>query len=288
MTKLSLMSINLEYGGELTIKGIKYKKNSNYYNKFINQYIKFISKYNPDVIAFQEIAFRNTNNTNNTRNTHTTAYFISNKLNYYYYESKKKNELAIASKYPIQKIIDKKLYCGIEIKINNKLFRIFNLHLNDEPCTYYSLQNIPYNNTPNNLTPIEASKLSSDDKLPVLKNIMKYSNKNTIIMGDFNEPSHLDWNKKAVKHNIIPCIVKWQSSSYLYYNNFIDIVRQKYKCNVRYPMNTCDVIRNENIINPPTRIDFIYTNTKLKEIQKVYNIPIKISDHLPVFVKIVL
>jgi exonuclease III len=280
MTILSLISINLEYGGELTANGIKYAKDSKYYTKFINQYIKFIKKYDPDIIAFQEIAFRN------TYTKKTTACNISNGLNYHYYESKK-NELAIASKYPIIKTFNKKLYCGVEIKIDGEIFRIFNLHLNDEPCAYYSLHNIPYNNTPTNLTPIKASKLSSVDKLPVLQDIMKHINNNTFILGDFNEPSHLDWNENAVKNNIVPCSVKWQISSYLHNNNFIDIVRKKYKCNIKYPMNTCDVIRKENIINPPVRIDFIYTNSILRKIQAC-NITTHTSDHLPIFVKVVI
>ena len=283
MTTLSLLSINLEFGGELTKNGILYKQNSKYYNTFINQYIKYITKYNPDIIAFQEICFRDVEFVKN--NKITTAYGISKRLNYYYYESVNNNELAIASRYPIQKIIDTELYCGIEIIYNNKLFKIFNVHLNDEPCTYYSLQNIPYNNTAANLTAKTAAVLSAADKLPVIQDIMKYINNNTIIMGDFNEPSHLDWNEKAVKSNIIPCSVKWYISNYLYKNNFIDIIRQKYKCNIQYPMNTCDVIRKENIINPPARIDFIYTNMIIK-IKTAYNIPLSLSDHLPVYVKI--
>lgn len=275
------MSINLEFGGELTTDGVNFANNSKHYDKFINQYVTFINQYKPDIIAFQEITFRN------SYREKTTACCISNEINYYYHEYKQQ-ELAIASKYPILKTIKKKLYCGIEVKINDTSFRIFNVHLNDEPCTHYSLQNIPYNNTPENLTPLNAVILSAIDKLPVLQDIMKYKNENTFILGDFNEPSHLDWNKKAKKHNIVPCVVQWLTSSYLYYNNFKDLTRQKYKCNIKYPMNTCDVLRKENVINPPARIDFIYTNSIVDQIQKVYNIPISISDHLPVFIKIVL
>ena len=42
MTTLSLLSINLEFGGELTKNGILYKQNSKYYNTFINQYINYL------------------------------------------------------------------------------------------------------------------------------------------------------------------------------------------------------------------------------------------------------
>ena len=280
MTTLSILTFNLEYGGELTTYGKKYKQS---YDKFINQYVTSISKFKPDIISFQEILFNNDKLIKNNRAT--TSYAISNALQYYYYESVN-NGLAIASKYPIKKIFDKEYYCGIEIDINNKLFRIFNLHLNHEPCAHFSLQNIPYSNTPKNLTPAEAAKISAKDKLPVLRDILKNSNKNTFIMGDFNETSHLDWNEKAVKHGIVPCEVKWVISSYLSDNNFTDIIRKKYNCNIKYPMNTCDVIRKSNIKNAPARIDFIYTNAKIKHITKACTIPLDLSDHLPVFVKL--
>ena len=84
MTTLSLLSINLEFGGELTKKGILYKQDSKYYDTFINQYIKYITKYNPDTIAFQEISFRDATFLKN--NKITTAYSISKRLKYYYYE----------------------------------------------------------------------------------------------------------------------------------------------------------------------------------------------------------
>ena len=124
MTTLSILTFNLEYGGELTTYGKKYKQS---YDKFINQYVTAISKFKPDIISFQEILFNNDKLIKNNRAT--TSYAISNALQYYYYESIN-NGLAIASKYPIKKIFDKEYYCGIEIDINNTLFRIFNLHLN--------------------------------------------------------------------------------------------------------------------------------------------------------------
>jgi exonuclease III len=117
---------------------------------------------------------------------------------------------------------------------------------------------------------------------------MNYINDNSIILGDFNEPSHLDWNDKAFGNKSVPAVVEWKISSFLYNNGFIDLIRFKYNCNIKYPMYTCDILRKETIINPPCRIDFIYTNIKFKELTNVYNIYSYLSDHLPIVAQLLL
>ena len=58
----------------------------------------------------------------------------------------------------------------------------------------------------------------------------------TIIIGDFNEPSHQDWTedtKNKFDHNGV--VYQWDTSKYLSDNNFIDAYRSTYKDEVLYP-----------------------------------------------------
>jgi hypothetical protein len=108
---LSIMTINLEYGGQLTINGKKCKNNNSDCASFILEYIYYIKYSNPDIIAFQEISFVYKDDYLKNNKT-TTSYKIAKILNYYYYESTSTNQLAIASKYPIKNLIDSDFFCG--------------------------------------------------------------------------------------------------------------------------------------------------------------------------------
>lgn len=86
--------------------------------------------------------------------------------------------------------------------------------------------------------------------------------------GDFNEPSHLDWQadtKNMWDHN--GCVVPWDTSVLLYENGFKDSYRVKYRNAVNYPGFTFPAgnaaVKIEKLSWAPDaderdRIDFIY------------------------------
>lgn len=94
--------------------------------------------------------------------------------------------------------------------------------------------------------------------------------KGTLVVyaGDFNEPSHLDWQIETAKlfdHN--GCVVNWGLSSLLYKNGFRDAYRETYPDVVNYPGFTFPA--NNESVEPKTltwafdadereRIDFVY------------------------------
>ena len=89
-----------------------------------------------------------------------------------------------------------------------------------------------------------------------------------IIGGDFNEPSHLDWQentKDLWDHN--GAVVEWDCSKMLYENDFMDTYRELYPDAVNYPGFTFPADNPDAPISKLTwapeadereRIDFIY------------------------------
>jgi len=117
------------------------------------------------------------------------------------------------------------------------------------------------------------------------------------IMGDFNEPSHLDYTEKAVRSGIVPIKIKFPISSFLIKIGFIDVYRKINKNEVKDPGYThCDEhaiplsadVRKKygNVIK--SRIDYIYMlnlDNKLIPIKaKVIKAPF--SDHNMVLCKL--
>jgi len=86
--------------------------------------------------------------------------------------------------------------------------------------------------------------------------------------GDFNEPSHLDWQKDTKDlRDHCGCIVDWDVSKLLYSNSFKDAYREKYPDAVKYPGFTFPADNRNVDVNQLTwapkadereRIDFIY------------------------------
>lgn len=107
-----------------------------------------ILKTNPDIIALQEVIKNNKNN---------ISKILSNNINGYYFfvktlNLKNKDEYGISliSKYPIldnivyefkNQNIEKRLLIGIKIKIKNKIYWVYNTHLQYSTNKYPSINN---------------------------------------------------------------------------------------------------------------------------------------------------
>lgn len=269
MKTLRIMTFNMEYGGQYL-----YEKDESF--KYINKYIKLIKRYKLDIVCFQEADFIDPKNKNIYFN---ITHYIAKKIKYYHHLNDNEDSgLSIISRFPIIKKYKKGT--GIQIKINNQNINIFNIHPVDAPCTYCLYRSHKsYKDTPKGLSKQQSVNLSYKhkkkdlDEIFINKNVLKEP---TIIMGDFNEPSHLDW----------PVDLPWKLSSRLYKNNFHDIVREFYPNVKKYPMYTCDIERKETITNAPERIDFIYHNQYLKSRRVKYILGTHFSDHIPIFAEL--
>ena len=253
---MKVLSINIEYGGYYL-----YEKTKSF--SFIDKYVELIKIHDIDVVCFQEAIFLGKKEFDITK-------IIADKLGYYH-KSNKYSYLSIISKFPLKKISNNK-YNFITCLCNDLL--ITNLHLNDEPNTYYSLINRPYNNTPMNINEKQAIDLSYESKEKDIKNMLSLiKNKNGIICGDFNELSHLD-------------SIEWKTSKKIYKKGFKDVVRYFYPDSKKYPLYTCDIQRKETKGNPPMRIDMIYfKGLKPKCVKYLYKLKLKwyyLSDHIPI------
>lgn len=260
MTKIRVMSYNIEYGG-LSI----YKKTGNM--NYVNKYIDLIKSHRIDIVSFQECKMRDLD----------ISKIISKKLGYHhqyffdktnYYKNKYYHQ-SIISKFPIKIVDEKNNLCRVDI--NGTLVNIVNIHLDDEPYIPYSLKGIKYPNTPQNITNMsEAAELSFSSKSDFIQSLMSdkmITDNPTIIMGDFNEPSHLDYK-----------YIKWKTSKYIMKKGFVDVARRIYENVTKYPLYTVDLYDKKY---SPERIDIMYCNKGLKPVQftNIYN---KLSDHIPI------
>ena len=116
----------------------------------------------------------------------------------------------------------------------------------------------------------EAAELSFSSKSDFIQSLMSdkmITDNPTIIMGDFNEPSHLDYK-----------YIKWKTSKYIMKKGFVDVARRIYENVTKYPLYTVDLYDKKY---SPERIDIMYCNKGLKPVQftNIYN---KLSDHIPI------
>jgi exonuclease III len=274
--KIKVLTLNMEYGGSYLFDEIK-----NF--SYLDNYVKLIKKHNIDIICFQEIILLH-----DMKPEINVAKKLANKLDYYI-ESNEASYISIISRFPLKRLEqdNKKNKFNIvccKVKLDSETdICVCNVHLNDEPNTYYSLLGLPYNNTPFNVTKKQAIKIAWEGRKDDIKEMLQIINSNnmpTIVCGDFNEPSHLDNSK-----------VKWKVSSTMYDNHFIDIVRHYYPSYKKYPFYTCDLDtqKKDQPTNPPMRIDMIYFRDmdpkKFKYMYKLKKNKMYLSDHVPILAR---
>jgi len=263
---MKILSINIEFGGYYLFEHCKSYG-------FIEAYGDLIRKQHIDVVCFQECMFLG-------EKSFDTSKKLAKQLGWFHI-GHPKHYLSMISKFPLKRIgggrgsVHPFLACMFTDD-HGKVWRVANLHCNDQPFTYYSLIGLPYPNTPPDLTPKKAATLSyesKEDDLNATLRSMRSRSKRVIICGDFNEPSHLDQD------------IPWKCSRELARRGFIDTIRDKHPDPRRFPMFTCDVQRKETETNPPLRIDFMYAKSKPKHVDYLRELKWKgqyLSDHLPI------
>lgn len=141
----------------------------------------------------------------------------------------------------------------------------FEKHMNHAPYQPYQLLGIPYENGAFIKTEAEAvseAKKARGADLENLKediNSIKDKGLPTLVLGDFNEPSHLDWTEAAAKAGRHPIKVEWPTSKALADEGFTDAYRKTHPDEMSYPGFTWTPMSKTTDKNDHhDRIDFIY------------------------------
>jgi exodeoxyribonuclease III len=111
----------------------------------------------------------------------------------------------------------------------------------------------------------EAKKARGADVEDVLKDVasLKDADLPTILCGDFNEPSYLDWTEAATRAGRHPARVAWPATTAISQSGFQDAYRQIYPDEMAHPGNTwTPMTRPDDPQDHHDRIDYIYYRGK--------------------------
>ena len=172
---------------------------------------------------------------------------------------------------------------GIKVKLaSNKHAYVFNLHLSSHPYQPYQLLGIrpKWHKHTNNITFIKteeetiewAKKARGKDVAKLLKQIKDLPDKDApvFVVGDFNEPSHLDWTEAAAKAGRHPIKVAYPTSTEMTKAGFRDSYRTIYLDEMKNPGITWSPAYK--VGDPRThhdRIDFVYFKGKGLQVKDV-------------------
>ena len=213
----------------------------------ISSVSEVFEKLNPDIVGLQE--------------SYDVGLQIADRFEYCFYGSKDAS-ISILSKYPIEDIND--IYC--KIHLNDSLYiNFFNVHLPAHPYQPYDIRDTLIT-TPNQA--IHQAEQTRGTQVNVLLELIN-SIENTmpmILVGDFNEPSHLDWvmgseNAQSFQYNNAnQFIVDWPTSNKLLNINFSDVYRELFPDPLLFPGYTWSTVNSVKEVHD--RIDFIYYQGK--------------------------
>ena len=172
---------------------------------------------------------------------------------------------------------------GIKIKLpSDKHAYIFNLHLPSHPYQPYQLLGIrpKWHKHTNDITFIKteaetiewAKKARGAEIGKLLRQVKSIPDKEApiFVVGDFNEPSHLDWTKAAAKVGRHPIKVAYPTSTEMAKAGFSDSYRTIYPDEMKNPGITWSPAYK--VGDPRThhdRIDFVYFKGKGLEVKDV-------------------
>ena len=175
------------------------------------------------------------------------------------------------------------LYKGVKVKLDSgRHAYIFNVHLSSHPYQPYQLLGIrpKWHKHTNNITFIKseaeavewAKKARGAEIGKVLRQVKSIHDKEApvFVVGDFNEPSHLDWTEAAAKVGRHPIKVKYPTSTEMAKAGFRDSYRTIYPDEIKNPGITWSPAYK--VGDPRThhdRIDFVYFKGKGLEVEDV-------------------
>ena len=175
---------------------------------------------------------------------------------------------------------------GIKVKIaSNKHAYVFNLHLPSHPYQPYQLLGIrpKWHKHKFDIEFIKteaeaikwAKKARGREVTKLLRQIRSISDKQApvFVLGDFNEPSHLDWTARAAKAGRHPIKVEYPHSLAMTQAGFADAYRMIYPDEMKNPGYTwSSFYKFDDPTTHHDRIDFVYfkgKGIKLNEVKIV-------------------
>ena len=175
------------------------------------------------------------------------------------------------------------LYKGVKVKLDSgRHAYIFNVHLSSHPYQPYQLLGIRpmWHKHTNNITFIKseaeavewAKKARGAEIRKLLRQIKSIPDKEApvFVVGDFNEPSHLDWTEAAAKAGRHPIKVKYPTSTEMAKAGFRDSYRTIYPDEMKNPGITWSPAYK--VGDPRThhdRIDYVYFKGNSLEVKEV-------------------
>lgn len=166
---------------------------------------------------------------------------------------------------------------GVKLKIdNNRYLWIFNSHLFHMPYQPYQLGNKEYGDFPFISTAEEAIRYARQARFgeteSYIREIASIENEGwpVILTGDFNEPSHLDWTKKAADAGLYPIPVLWPTMVAYTETGLKDAWRVKFPNEVQKPGHTWSSIDSPGEIHD--RIDFVLFKGEKLEVMEAATI----------------
>jgi exodeoxyribonuclease-3 len=178
------------------------------------------------------------------------------------------------------------LYKGVKVKLDSgRHAYIFNVHLSSHPYQPYQLLEIrpKWHKHTNNITFIKtedeaiewAKKARGVEIAKVLRQVKSIPDKQApvFVLGDFNEPSHLDWTDAAAKAGRHPIKVAYPTSTEMAKAGFSDAYRKIYPDEMKNPGYTwSSFYKFDDPTTHHDRIDFVYfkgKGIKLNEVKIV-------------------
>ena len=175
------------------------------------------------------------------------------------------------------------LYKGVKVKLDSgRHAYVFNVHLSSHPYQPYQLLKIrpKWHKHTNNITFIKteaeaiewAKKSRGVEIAKVLRQVKSIPDKEApvFVVGDFNEPSHLDWTEAAAKAGRHPIKVAYPTSTGMAKSGFRDSYRTIYPNEMKNPGLTWSPAYQ--VGDPKThhdRIDFVYFKGKGLQVKDV-------------------
>ena len=175
------------------------------------------------------------------------------------------------------------LYKGVKVKLDSgRHAYVFNVHLSSHPYQPYQLLEIrpKWHKHTNNITFIKteaeaiewAKKARGVEIAKVLRQVKSIPDKEApvFVVGDFNEPSHLDWTDAAAKAGRHPIKVAYPTSTEMAKAGFSDSYRKIYPDEMKNPGITWSPAYK--VGDPRThhdRIDFVHFKGKGLQVKDV-------------------
>lgn len=242
-------------------------------NKPINETVNAIlAANNIDIIGMQETRLESDpcTETDCPAVGSSVAKDIAEALGYYYYDQTTTNVAlwanAVISRYPILNSTKNDLGVAIDIG-NNIIVYAYNIHLTDFPYQPYQLLNISYGPAPfidTKAEAIAAAQMARGPALELLYEDLKESQNAvaSFIFGDFNEPSHRDWNTAAANAGLQPLRVRFPTTAAIERQGYMDAFRTYYPNVIQKPGFTWTP--TTSIDDPDDhhdRIDFVFVRS---------------------------